>query len=1007
MKETIKRLVLFASGFLLCAWCQAEAGTSGEARQRFRHAVEVQGNARTIDDIRKAAGEYESAIKSLQEPGAEQDLAACLLNLGDVWEKLGDSSKAAENYLKAGQLYGLLDDNMQAARALNGAGMAYLALRRYHDATKVLLKCLETRKRTGEPEGEARTLSNLGMAYGAWSRYEQATDYFTMALATFGKVRNAQGVRQTLMNLGNVCLRQGLSEEAVDYYAKALAGCDPKTDAETMVSILQAQALAYQSTGQYEKARACHVKASATAGRTGDRHLRENALTGLGDFYSWWNQYDKAQQCYREVLASARSANNHVRTALTLTSMGKAAGARGQLRRAVDLWEQAATAYKTAGVEPTKPLDLIANACMDSGDLRKAETYVKQARCPASRGRLLLARKKYEEAKGVYEELHKTARQTRDPKALFISSAGLGAAHEGSKDLNKAESFYRQAAGHAGRIRESLGPTEIAKLSEARAGGFRMAAPAEGLVRVLTRAGRPVQALEESEQIKAEQFSRLFEHGSATRRFGLTKSVPDEEESLNRQLSALLKEQDRAYGTGDTSLAQALDARIRALRYRLNGHRQSLRRQSPEYVLARYPEKVEGLLSRLSADEWVLAYEVSDSATITYLLKGKSILKSSVSDISRHDLERLVKDFRDPLDMESGSGRVLDKLKSFDFPTGKKLFDRIVGPVLSAIPEDAHVVIVPDDCLHVLPFEALPMNDGGRVRNGKEMPYTVDAKFFGDRNALSYRQSVASAAPGRERKPSAMNGKRLLTVADPVFRMSDPRVRGVKLSQDIQTRSKPPRVLGDSPASYRASCARFSRLPLTSGLAACMAEMYGDQADILTGLEASKDNLLGNRSWSLDRYHSLLFATHGYFGDGIPGILEPVLVLTIVPPGTDGFLRVSEVMSLSLDADIAVMAACRTALGKMISGLGVVGMGRAFQYAGARSSLMTLWSIAEKPSMMFVENFFSHLKAGRNKIVSLKLAREHLRENGYDHPFFWAPFILVGDAQTSEKGSAN
>jgi CHAT domain-containing protein len=74
-------------------------------------------------------------------------------------------------------------------------------------------------------------------------------------------------------------------------------------------------------------------------------------------------------------------------------------------------------------------------------------------------------------------------------------------------------------------------------------------------------------------------------------------------------------------------------------------------------------------------------------------------------------------------------------------------------------------------------------------------------------------------------------------------------------------------------------------------------------------------------------------------------------------------------------------------------------MGRAFQYAGARSVLMSLWSVAESPSIKLTESFFQHLKDGKSKLQALQMARSEIRNSGYDHPFFWAAFILVGEAE--------
>ena len=122
-----------------------------------------------------------------------------------------------------------------------------------------------------------------------------------------------------------------------------------------------------------------------------------------------------------------------------------------------------------------------------------------------------------------------------------------------------------------------------------------------------------------------------------------------------------------------------------------------------------------------------------------------------------------------------------------------------------------------------------------------------------------------------------------------------------------------------------------------------------------------------------------------------------VLVLLDQPQGTYGILRSSEVMGLKLNADIVALTACQTGLGRHISGEGTMGMGRAFQYAGAKSVLMSLWSVSENASVLLVESFFKHLKGGKNKLEAIKLARDEIRKAGFDHPFYWAPFILVGE----------
>ncbi len=105
----------------------------------------------------------------------------------------------------------------------------------------------------------------------------------------------------------------------------------------------------------------------------------------------------------------------------------------------------------------------------------------------------------------------------------------------------------------------------------------------------------------------------------------------------------------------------------------------------------------------------------------------------------------------------------------------------------------------------------------------------------------------------------------------------------------------------------------------------------------------------------------------------------------------------TEVLGLNINADIVALTACQTGLGKRTAGEGTMGMGRAFQYAGAKSVLMTLWSVPEVQSVNLVKSFFRNMKEGKSKSEALASAKGEIRKKGFDHPFFWAGFILVGE----------
>lgn len=235
-------------------------------------------------------------------------------------------------------------------------------------------------------------------------------------------------------------------------------------------------------------------------------------------------------------------------------------------------------------------------------------------------------------------------------------------------------------------------------------------------------------------------------------------------------------------------------------------------------------------------------------------------------------------------------------------------------------------------------------------------------------------------------------------MADPVFQLNDKRAQALNQQIAAQPTTEYYRLMA-AIEDFDGGTFKFDRLPETGLLAQNLSKLYDAQTDNYTGIKACRQVFFEEVAPRIGKYDKMVFATHGLFNNQIPVISEPFLALSMVPPGTDGFFTMSDVMSLNMNLSIVALTACQTGLGKHQSGEGVMSMGRSFQYAGAKSILMSLWSVAEKSSVMLIESFFKKLKEGKDKVTSLANARKELREQGFEHPFFWAPFILVGEAQ--------
>jgi CHAT domain-containing protein len=172
------------------------------------------------------------------------------------------------------------------------------------------------------------------------------------------------------------------------------------------------------------------------------------------------------------------------------------------------------------------------------------------------------------------------------------------------------------------------------------------------------------------------------------------------------------------------------------------------------------------------------------------------------------------------------------------------------------------------------------------------------------------------------------------------------------------------------------------------------------RATLILGDEATKPTFLQSHP---DRYRILAFSTHALMAGQLPGLSEPAIVLT--PDGKsewDGLLTASDVAALEMDADLVILSACNTAApdgGPFADGFS--GLARAFLHAGARSLLVSNWSIASDATVELTTGFLTALRqsSGVRRAEALQSAILKLLDSGddrYTHPGFWAPFVVVG-----------
>lgn len=441
-----------------------------------------------------------------------------------------------------------------------------------------------------------------------------------------------------------------------------------------------------------------------------------------------------------------------------------------------------------------------------------------------------------------------------------------------------------------------------------------------------------------------------------------------------------------------------------------------IRTASPKYAALTGPQPLTlADVQQKVLDDNTILLEYQLGADNSYLFAATKSGVSLYKLPRRADIDKLATDFRGQLippklqrrivgidvaaDQQRGLGIVQGPAE--DLPpfvaASNALYKAVVEPASSII-GDKRMLVVADGALNYIPFEALVKNSDGA--DYAALNYLVKT------NEVVYSPSASVIAAIRQ-GASSSSAKSMLLVADPVFSGDDPRAKGgAATASSGETRglglgleSAVNDVAGNGGAAPAAGGLHLARLSGTRTEAEAIsgiAKTGGAQADLWTDLNASEDNVK-NRDVSSYRY--LHVATHGLLDAERPQFTGVVLSL-VGNKSNDGFLRTDEIFNLKLGSPLVMLSACETGLGKEKRGEGVIGLTRAFMYAGAPTVGVSLWSVADKSTAVLMTDFYKRLLGATPQSPGAAMRDAQLAMiNGkqYSAPFYWAPFVLVGE----------
>jgi CHAT domain-containing protein len=842
-----------------------------------------------------------------------------------------------------------------------------------------------------------RTSQQLMKGEDYQGAYQQAKQALALSQARGDKLRQVRALRL----LAIAAFHAGDTEEAIIHFKQVATLADESDSAE--IQSLQTLALGnagglLRVSGLYEEALFCFTQALRLYKQRQDRAGEALTLSRLSSLYTETGDPTKATQLLQEALPMAHTLNDRELEATLLLRLVIIEKDRGNLDNALRFGQQA------LALEIFHP---VTNSQQDR--LLKALLN--------NLGQIYAALENYAKATEMFEQGLKLCRDTRTPpsealmfgnfawtqfksgklaaaldsasRAIAILQRGGGNKHLEAQYLStiaevqraqgrreEALANYRQAITTLEQARLQAIPTEISRagIISTRRKVFA------GAIDFLLQEQRPEEAFEVAEAYHARAFLDVLAESRIDSSRELSKEQKEQESKIFERISTVQKELWKA----DVSplLASRLKKELEAAENTLEGFQLELRRASPRYASIKYPKPV-GLerinKEILAADTALVEFVLSEEKSFAWVVHQGKV--ASVILPSRREIDALIADYRASLAEKVSALTVNSAIAKLNAKS-QVLYQKLFQPLAFHLSSAQKLIIVADGSSVYLPFETLVREN----RSADNKP--VSAEYLIERFAISYAPSASALAAIREMNSRrASNSTGIVAFGDPDY---------TNLQSATRKAANSP-LEKNSPASLAEPLFEFRQLPYTRTEVNEIAALFpATERRIFLGAEAHEEHV---KTTDLSHYRYVHFAAHGKIDEEYPARSGIVLSLQ-GDSKEDGALQLSEVMRLKLNADLVTLSACRTGLGKLLNGEGMIGLTRAFLYAGADSVVVSLWNVNDVATADFMKSFYKHLRQGMAKDAALRQAKLDLlkgQKRLWQHPRFWAPFVLIGE----------